>query len=61
MARERQTQSSSSAGLLSGVFSFVSKEIESFVTTATGGEVSYLQYDLFDGCRCLTRFVGPKS
>ncbi|KAF7978838.1 hypothetical protein HWV62_44639 [Athelia sp. TMB] len=34
-----QTQSSSSTGLLSGVFSFVSREIESFVATATGGEV----------------------
>ncbi|KIM84785.1 hypothetical protein PILCRDRAFT_817582 [Piloderma croceum F 1598] len=41
MARERRNMhpQASSSDLLSGVFSFVSREIESFVTTATGGEV----------------------
>ncbi|KAF8072131.1 hypothetical protein FPV67DRAFT_1651324 [Lyophyllum atratum] len=33
-------QPPSSSGLFSGVFSFVSREIESFVTTATGGTLS---------------------
>lgn len=43
MARERDGRRDNrpqSSGLLSGVFNFVSREIESFVTTATGGEVS---------------------
>jgi hypothetical protein len=43
MVRERGDihPQTSSQGLLSGVFSFVSREIECFVTSATGGEVSY--------------------
>ena len=32
------SEASSSSGLFSNVFSFVSRELESFVTTATGGE-----------------------
>lgn len=46
MARERDrlqdSSQSHSSGILSGVFSFVSREIESFVTSATGGEVSVI-------------------
>lgn len=39
MAHGRRDNQPQSSGLLSGVFNFVSREIESFVTTATGREV----------------------
>ena len=63
MARERQGTQSSTAtgGLLSGVFSFVSREIESFVTSATGGEVRCFNFIINNGCGCLKSFVDPKS
>ena len=49
--RENQPQSS---GLLSGVFNFVSREIESFVTTATGGEVCTIHLVLATPTNALT-------
>lgn len=35
-------------GLLASAFSFVSREIESFITTATGGEIQQVSFGL--GC-----------